>query len=163
MPRSCRSCPNQSGRIWPFRSLASTFWKAFILRDFPTGDATAIDLDLSARMALVREIVSQGRSARVGSKLKVRQPLAKVEVILVDRTHQPWLEEHSALIAEELNVKQVEFTQNADQYITYTVLPDLKRLGPRVGKRLPALKQAIGSADAAHTPCEDGNRGERYA
>jgi isoleucyl-tRNA synthetase len=100
-------------------------------------------------MALVREIVSQGRSARVGSKLKVRQPLAKVEVILADRTHQAWLEEHSALIAEELNVKQVEFTQKADQYITYNVLPDLKRLGPRVGKRLPMLKQAIASANAA--------------
>ena len=41
--------------------------------------------DLSTRMSLVREIVSQGRSARVETKLKVRQPLAKVEVILADR------------------------------------------------------------------------------
>ena len=119
------------------------------LCDFPTGDAAAIDRDLSARMALVREIVSQGRAARVGAKMKVRQPLAKVEVILADRTHQPWLTEHVTLIADELNVKQVEFTQQADQYITYTVLPDLKRLGPRIGKRLPALQQAIGDADAA--------------
>jgi isoleucyl-tRNA synthetase len=119
------------------------------LCDFPTPDAAAINRDLSQRMSLVREIVSQGRAARVGSKLKVRQPLAKVEVILADRTHQPWLEEHSALIAEELNVKLVEFTTKADQYIDYAVLPDLKRLGPRVGKRLPALKQAIAAADAA--------------
>lgn len=43
----------------------------------------------------------------------------------------------------------MEFIPRADQYITYTVLPDLKRLGPRLGKRLPALKQALGSADAA--------------
>ncbi len=92
-------------------------------------------------MSLVREIVSLGRSARMGAKLKVRQPLAKVEVILADRTHQAWLEEHAALIADELNVKQVEFTEQADQYITYTVLPDLKRLGPRLGKRLPALRE----------------------
>jgi isoleucyl-tRNA synthetase len=130
------------------------------LCDFPIGDAAVVDRDLSARMALVREIVSQGRSARVGAKMKVRQPLAKVEVILVDRSHQAWLEEHSALIAEELNVKQVEFTQKADQYITYSVLPDLKRLGPRVGKRLPALKQAITSADAAQLLAKmesDGN------
>ena len=47
-----------------------------------------------------------------------------------------------------MNVKQVEFTERADQYITYTVLPDLKRLGPRLGKRLPALKAALAKADA---------------
>ena len=46
----------------------------------------AIDEPLSARMSLVREIVSLGRAARMGAKLKVRQPLAKVEVILADRT-----------------------------------------------------------------------------
>ena len=91
-----------------------------------------------------REIVSLGRSARMGAKLKVRQPLAQVEVVLADRTHQAWLEEHAALICDELNVKRVEFTEKADQYITYTVLPDLKRLGPRLGKRLPALRKAAG-------------------
>ena len=46
-----------------------------------------------------------------------------------------WLEEHAALIGEELNVKQVDFIEQADQYIAYKVLPDLKRLGPRLGKR----------------------------
>jgi isoleucyl-tRNA synthetase len=53
------------------------------------------------------------------------------------------------LIAEELNVKEVEFAAKADQYISYTVLPDLNRLGPRLGKRLPALKTALAKADAA--------------
>ena len=52
------------------------------------------------------------------------------------------------MLREELNVKQVEFTEQAEQYITYTVLPDLKRLGPRLGKRLPALKAALAKADA---------------
>jgi isoleucyl-tRNA synthetase len=119
------------------------------LCDFPNPDARAIDQNLSERMNLAREIVSLGRSARMGARLKVRQPLAKVEVILADRTHQPWLEDHSALIAEELNVKQVEFTEKADQYISYTLLPDLKRLGPRLGKQLPELRKALAGADAA--------------
>ena len=122
--------------------------RACTCRDYPPADAAAIDEPLSERMNLVREIVSLGRAARMGAKLKVRQPLAKVEVILADRTHQAWLEEHAALIAEELNVKQVEFTEQADQYITYTVLPDLKRLGPRLGKQLPELKKALAAADA---------------
>ncbi len=119
------------------------------LVDFPQADAKVIDAQLSERMSLVREIVSLGRAARMGAKLKVRQPLAKVEVILADRTHQSWLQDHAALIAEELNVKQVEYTEKADQYITYTVLPDLKRLGPRLGKQLPEVKKALAAADAA--------------
>ena len=118
------------------------------LTDFPLPDAAAVDLILSERMSLVREIVSLGRASRMGAKLKVRQPLAKVEVILANREHQGWLQEHSSLIAEELNVKQVEFTQQADQYISYSVLPDLKRLGPRLGKQLPELRKALAEADA---------------
>jgi isoleucyl-tRNA synthetase len=118
------------------------------LSDFPLPNQQAVDLALSQRMHLVREIVSLGRAARMGAKLKVRQPLAKVEVILVDRKHQGWLQEHSSLIAEELNVKQVEFSEQADQYISYSVLPDLKRLGPRLGKQLPELRKALAQADA---------------
>jgi isoleucyl-tRNA synthetase len=122
------------------------------LCDFPTGESArgeAIDEQLSEQMAVVREISSLGRAARTNARLKVRQPLAKVEVILADSTQQPWLEDHAGLIREELNVKQVEFAAKADQYISYTVLPDLKRLGPRLGKRLPALKTALAKADAA--------------
>ena len=119
------------------------------LCDYPVGDPAEIDEELSARMGLVREIVSLGRSARMGAKLKVRQPLARVEVVLADRSHQAWLEEHAGLICDELNVKQVDFIDRADQYITYTVLPDLKRLGPRLGKRLPALRKALANAQGA--------------
>jgi isoleucyl-tRNA synthetase len=117
------------------------------LCDFPTGDPAAVDEALSVRMALAREIVSLGRGARMAAKLKVRQPLSLVEVILVDNSHLDWLQEHAALICDELNVKQVEFTQRADHYVTYTVLPDLKRLGPRLGKRLPALKKMLAQTD----------------
>jgi len=119
------------------------------LCDYPEGDAAVIDEALSQRMALVREIVSLGRSARMGAKLKVRQPLSLVEVILIDPAHQPWLEEHELLICDELNVKTVEFTEKAGEYITYTVLPDLKRLGPRLGKRLPALRKLLNETDGA--------------
>ncbi len=119
------------------------------LADYPAPDAAAVDEELSARMALAREIVSLGRSARMGAKLKVRQPLSLVEVVLVDPSRQAWLEEHAALIREELNVKNVEFASKADQYINYTVLPDLKRLGPRLGKRLPALRKCLSQIDPA--------------
>ncbi len=119
------------------------------LCDYPEPQTADADRVLSEQMRLAREIVSQGLAARMGAKLKVRQPLAKVEVILADRRHQGWLEQHSELVAKELNVKTVEYTSEADHYISYTVLPDLKRLGPKLGKRLPALKMALAQADAA--------------
>jgi isoleucyl-tRNA synthetase len=118
------------------------------LCDYPTGDAAAIDEALSVRMNLVREIASLGRAARNTANLKVRQPLAKVEVVLADTAHQRWLEEHADLIAEELNVKAVEFTTHGEEYISYSVVPNFKRLGPRLGKNMPAAKKLLADADA---------------
>jgi isoleucyl-tRNA synthetase len=118
------------------------------LSDYPTGDASAIDEALSTRMNLVREIASLGRAARNVTNLKVRQPLAKVEVVLADTAHQPWLEGHAELIAEELNVKAVEFTTHGEEYISYSVVPNFKRLGPRLGKNMPAVKKLLGEIDA---------------
>ncbi len=130
------------------------------LCDYPTGHQALIDEALSDRMALVREIVSLGLSARMGAKLKVRQPLSKVEVVLADRTHLAWLEEHAALICGELNVKKVEFAERADHYITYTILPDLKRLGPRLGKRLPVVKKLLAETDGGALLAELKARGQ---
>ncbi|HEX4150288.1 MAG TPA: DUF5915 domain-containing protein, partial [Pirellulales bacterium] len=138
--------------LWQNLAVAGTGGRAVQsvhLADFPSGDETAVDAALSDQMALVREIVSLGRNARTVAKIKVRQPLAKVELIPANRAHREWIEAHAALIREELNVKQVELAARGDQYITYTVLPDLKRLGPRLGKRLPELKKVLAAADAA--------------
>ena len=84
-----------------------------------------------------------GRNARSAAELKVRQPLAKVEVILADTTHQAWLEEHAAVIADELNVKQVEYSDQPEKFVDHQVLPNFKLLGPKLGKLLPKVKQAL--------------------
>ncbi|MDH3716990.1 MAG: isoleucine--tRNA ligase [Planctomycetota bacterium] len=137
--------------IW--QNLAGVFqggaMESVHLCDYPQPDVALIDQQLSQRMDLIREISSLGRAARMNAKLKVRQPLAKVEVILADAGHQAWLEAHDALIRDELNVKCVEYTTEAEEYITYQVQPDFKRLGPRVGKQMPAVKQALVEADAS--------------
>ncbi|MCS7238376.1 MAG: isoleucine--tRNA ligase [Thermoguttaceae bacterium] len=119
------------------------------LCDYPQPQPEYVDDVLAARMAVVREIVSLGRSARMSAKLKVRQPLRQVEVVLADKLLRPWLEEHSSLIAEELNVKQVAFVDQAEKYIRYEVLPDWKRLGPRLGRRLPELKEWLAQVDGS--------------
>jgi isoleucyl-tRNA synthetase len=119
------------------------------LCDYPAGDAKVVDEALSARMNLVREISSLGRNARSAASLKVRQPLSKVEVVLADTSHQKWLEQHADLFADELNVKAVEFTTHGEQYISYSVVPNFKRLGPRLGKNMPAAKKLLAEVDAA--------------
>ncbi|HEY2415619.1 MAG TPA: isoleucine--tRNA ligase [Pirellulaceae bacterium] len=117
------------------------------LCEYPTGDRSAVDEKLSEQMKLLREIASLGLSARMANKLKVRQPLSKVEVILSDATHQKWLEEHDELLRDELNVKKIDYTKDAEKYITYQVQPNFKRLGPRIGKLLPGCKTVLGKAD----------------
>ena len=117
------------------------------LCDYPEPLAEAVDEKLSHQMQLAREISSLGRSARMNAKLKVRQPLAKVEVILANDDYLDWLNSHVALIKTELNVKEVEFTRDAEMYISYQVQPNFKRLGPRVGKLMPGVKKALAEAD----------------
>ena len=129
-----------SDRRWP---------KAYICATFPAVDQSAIDELLSARMQLVREIVSLGRSARMNAKLKVRQPLAKVEVILADQTHQAWLEEHASLVAEELNVKQVEYHPEGRSVYQLHGAPGLETSRPTPGQATAGAQEGAGEADAA--------------
>ena len=117
------------------------------LCDFPNSDPTRIDSALSESMRLLREIASLGRAARASEKLKVRLPLSEVTVILTDDSQIEWLRSHDALVREELNVKAVHYTTEGDQYVQYTVVPNFKRLGPKVGKQVPAVKKALGEAD----------------
>jgi isoleucyl-tRNA synthetase len=130
--------------VWEDRATESVH-----LTDYPTGNAELIDRTLSEQMAIAREISSLGRSARMGAKLKVRQPLSKVEVILASDAHRAWLEDHAELVRSELNVKQVEYTQQADEYISYQVLPNFKVLGPKLGPLLPKVKNWLSTADAS--------------
>jgi isoleucyl-tRNA synthetase len=121
------------------------------LCDYPQPDETLIDEKLAREMDLVRQIVSLGRAARTQAKLKVRQPLAQVEIVLAQPDDTDWLRAHSELIAEELNIKAVEFTTEADQYVSYQVKPNFKTIGPKYGAlkgQVAAALQALNAADA---------------
>ncbi|MDO5579940.1 MAG: isoleucine--tRNA ligase [Planctomycetia bacterium] len=116
---------------------------------YPVAEPSEIDRKLSYQMEIVREIVSLGRNARMGAKLKVRQPLQAISVVLADPAVKDDLIPKIELMKEELNVKEIHFIEKADQYISYSVLPDFKKLGPKLGKRLPAVKGALANADGA--------------
>ncbi len=141
------------------------------LCDFPEPDESHVDAALSEAMALVREIVSLGMQVRTAGKLKVRQPLSAAEVVLARPEQAAAIESHLELIRDELNVHEVRFVPKADEYVSYRVQPNFRALGPRVGKRMPALKKALGEADGASLLAQleaDGEvtieiEGERFA
>jgi len=116
------------------------------LCDYPIADEAVIDEKLSAESAIVREIVSLGRAARAEAKLRVRQPLRQVEIVVADREHLGWLESHKELIADELNVKDVAFIADADQYVEYRIAPNFKTIGPKFGKLGPRIKELLGAS-----------------
>ena len=137
------------------------------LCDYAAADEAVIDRKLSREMAAVRNIVSLGLRVRTDHKLKVRQPLSRAEVILPDAGQREALAAYSDLIAGELNVHDVVFVGEGEEHVRYLVRPNYRRLGPRLGKKMPAAKKAFQSADAAElrrqlldtgTACPRGRR-----
>jgi isoleucyl-tRNA synthetase len=119
------------------------------LCDFPQPQREYQDAELSTRMTVLREIASLGRAARMEAKLKVRQPLAGVTVILNDARHAEWLAVHDGILRDELNVKSVTYQTDAAEFVEYQIQPNFKRLGPQVGPLLPKLKSYLQAADGA--------------
>lgn len=119
------------------------------LCDYPEPMPDRCDELLGQRMSVLREIASLGRSARMDAKLKVRQPLASVQVSLASGEHIAWLEEHDEIVKAELNVKAIHYSSGNSEYIQYSVVPNFKRLGPKVGKLIPLVKKYLTEADGA--------------
>ena len=117
------------------------------LRLYPTGDASRIDRQLSQDMQAVRDLVSLGLQVRANNKLKTRQPLAEAEIILSDPARADALASYTEIMAEELNVKVVTFTEKADEFVSYRVKPDFKALGKRLGPKMKATQKAIMAKD----------------
>ena len=112
------------------------------LTDFPACDATKINPALEADMETVIEIVQLGRGCRSEANLKVRQPLAAAYVKGAQLSA-----EMAALIAEELNVKDVRFVDDARAFTTYQLKPQMRTLGPKYGKRLRAIGEHLANMD----------------
>jgi isoleucyl-tRNA synthetase len=115
------------------------------LTPYPEVNPKDKDPALEARMALVRELVSLGRSARERAGIKVRQPL-KLAILLLRPEERDGVREFEGLIRDELNLKAVEYSTTLSDLIQYRARPKLDRLGPKHGPRLPKLIQALDEA-----------------
>jgi isoleucyl-tRNA synthetase len=101
-------------------------------------------------MFAVRELVSLGREVRTAVKMRVRQPLSRADVVVGDPQLSQRLRHFTGLIAEELNVHEVRVLAPGEEagFVKYTLKPNFKTLGPRLGKKVQACKAALAKADA---------------
>lgn len=127
------------------------------LCDWPEKDESFIDPELEANMAAVLDIVVLGRSARNAANIKNRQPVASM---YVQGKALPAM--YVSIIADELNVKEVKFVDDASSFISYRVKPQLKTLGPRYGKLLPKINQYLAGEGVGNAVVAAHNRGESY-
>lgn len=127
------------------------------LCDWPKKDESFIDPELEANMAAVLDIVVLGRSARNAANIKNRQPVASMYV-----QGKALPDMYVSIIADELNVKEVKFVDDASSFISYRVKPQLKTLGPRYGKLLPKINQYLAGEGVGNAVVAAHNRGELY-
>ena len=109
----------------------------------PDSDASKIDPQLEASMDEVLKIVVMGRACRNASNRKNRQPLSKM-FVKADTVLEPYFQE---IIKDELNVKELEFTDDVRAITTYSFKPQLRTVGPKYGKHLGAIRKILSSLD----------------
>jgi len=116
------------------------------LTEYP--DAAPRDGQLERDMQIVRDAVELGRSARAHGKLKLRQPLAEAVVVAAPREREA-IERLERIVLDELNVKALRYVSEADELGQWELKPNYRTLGPRFGKDMPRVAEAVAALDAS--------------
>src|SRR4051794_18995642 len=115
------------------------------LTDFPSPGER--DVALEESMQVAREAIELGRAARAQAKVKVRQPLAEAVVVAADRERDA-ISRFEDLLLDELNVKTVRYVHEAEELGQWELKPNYRSLGPRFGKKMPQVAEAVAALDA---------------
>ncbi|WP_420630715.1 isoleucine--tRNA ligase [Candidatus Leptofilum sp.] len=116
---------------------------------YPNADAASLDRRLLDKMGLAITTASLGRSARSSEDIKLRQPLAKARVNVGSQQAQDDLQELADVLAEEINVKEIEVVSEVGELVNYKLMPNNRVLGPKFGKNFPKVRQALMALDPA--------------
>jgi isoleucyl-tRNA synthetase len=117
------------------------------LADWPVAMEALIDEGLSFRMAVARQVVNMGRAARNSAQIKTRQPI-EVAVVAAGERERAAVESLAFVVAEELNAKAIEYVTSASELVKYVVKPNYRTLGPKFGKNMPLVAQAVAALPA---------------
>ncbi len=126
------------------------------LCSFPAADEKLIDKQLEEDMNEALNIVVLGRAARNGSNIKNRQPLSKMFVKADSELSEYFVE----IIEDELNVKEVDFSDDVSSFMSYSFKPQLKTLGPKYGKQLGEIRNYLAEIDGSAAKAELDNTGK---
>lgn len=109
------------------------------LCDYPVANEAYIDAELEKNMELILEIVALGRAARNTANIKNRQPIGQMFV------KAPFVlnDFYKAIVADELNIKNVDFKDDMEQYLSYSFKPQFKVLGPKAGRYINEIKNSL--------------------
>jgi isoleucyl-tRNA synthetase len=118
------------------------------LCDWPVADASLISAELNDEMRLVMRLASLGRSARSKAQIKVRQPLARVYVKVRASVEEDALRRMESQLRDELNVHEVTLIHQEGDFLRYEVRPNLPVLGPKYGKDVGKIREALAAQDA---------------
>lgn len=133
--------PFISDRI--YRDLTHNEEGSVHLAEFPAYDAALVDEELERRMELAQRASSMVLALRRKVNIKVRQPLQKMMIPVLDAAIQRRLEAVESLILNEVNVKEVEYLHETTGIITKRIKPNFKTLGPKYGKQMKAIAAAV--------------------
>ena len=125
------------------RSIDKDAPESIHLCDFPEVHEDQIDKELENNMEHVLDLVVMGRACRNASNIKNRQPIGKMFV----KADFDLPEFYQEIVADELNVKNVKFTDDVRDFTSYSFKPQLKTVGPKYGKMLGGIKAALNDID----------------
>ncbi len=132
---------------WLFQNLDGVTGKnksgSVHLADYPVADESEIDTDLEERMRLAQDISSLVLSIRKKVNIKVRQPLQRILIPVLDAHTQDQISKIEELIKSEVNIKEIEYLTDSEGFIKKKVKPNFKTLGARMGARMKAVANAI--------------------
>ena len=129
------------------------------LSDFPKSDASVINKDLERKMQLAQNVTSLVLSLRKKERLRVRQPLQKIMIPILNAKMQKDIDEVSTVILSEINVKEIEFLGKDSDVLTKQIKPNFKTLGPKFGKDMKLISSIVNrfSVDDIKKIERDGN------
>ena len=118
------------------------------LSDFPKSDASVIDKDLERKMQMAQNVTSLALSLRKKERLRVRQPLQKIMIPILNAKMQEDIDGVSTIILSEINVKEIEFLGKDSDVLTKQIKPNFKTLGPKFGKDMKLISRAVNQFSA---------------
>lgn len=113
------------------------------LSDFPVANESYIDVDLEQRMEIAQQVSSMVLSLRKKEQIKVRQPLQKIMVPILDEKFKRQLQDVADLILSEVNVKEIEYLEDTAGVLVKSIKPNFKTLGPKYGKIMKQIAAVV--------------------